>query len=585
MYGIYDNGRRYTIVSGASLTGLYAADGSYNIVLDDPTYKGVYHPCGAFRVNSNASIQQVYDPSGAYYLSTFLIPSWVVNQANLPDQAFDFTRDRSWSKANNTSSTTSSLLTVSRASVGYVNDSLGNWTAVNANLPRLSDLGLLVEESRTNSIRNNSMQGAVAGVIGSGGALPTNWTTPTTPTGLTRTVSLATINGIDTVAINFAGTAGSTAVVSISNETVGQIAASYGQTWSSSMFLQVSQDDPALTQLQLAAQGTNGASQVESNVTNVYPGRLTFQRVSNHVTLNNVATTNIRTNLVTNSIASGTPINFTIVLGWPQTENNNINSTVASAVKAADGTAGIDGTAVYALTGGTGTQATLNVTWAGGVMTVNSVASAGSYTVLPPSPATLTYVSGTATGWTGATVTLTPTNNAASAFVTSPIRTTSVAATRNADAVTLTSPPAFGAAYSMYAVWTPQAPITGLVAQTAIQLDDGTNIQRSLMRRAASTGRALAATVGGTGVNTSPVTVFAQNVQTKWAFALDATSQDFTADGVDSGQTGPRTLPNTPTVVRIGATASPLEFANGFFGYLGVWTSRVPNAQLVSVTT
>jgi hypothetical protein len=61
-----------TTVSGSSRTGLFAADGSLNIVLDDAVYKGLYHPCGALRVNSDTTTQRTYDPSGAYYLGTLL---------------------------------------------------------------------------------------------------------------------------------------------------------------------------------------------------------------------------------------------------------------------------------------------------------------------------------------------------------------------------------------------------------------------------------------------------------------------------------------------------------------------------------
>src|ERR1700733_11295724 len=42
-------------------------------------------------------------------------------------------------------------LTTSRASVGYANDSAGNWYQFGNNVPRITNLGLKVEESRTNS--------------------------------------------------------------------------------------------------------------------------------------------------------------------------------------------------------------------------------------------------------------------------------------------------------------------------------------------------------------------------------------------------------------------------------------------------
>jgi hypothetical protein len=75
MPGIYDaNGTiATTVVNGLSRTGLYAADGSVNIVLDDVTSKGAYHPCGALRVNSSNGTT-TYDATGAYYTNHLLGP-------------------------------------------------------------------------------------------------------------------------------------------------------------------------------------------------------------------------------------------------------------------------------------------------------------------------------------------------------------------------------------------------------------------------------------------------------------------------------------------------------------------------------
>src|SRR5215467_10750232 len=45
---------------------------------------------------------------------------------------------------------TSFLTTVRAAPPAYAVDSSGNWTSFGANVPRITNLGLLVEESRTN---------------------------------------------------------------------------------------------------------------------------------------------------------------------------------------------------------------------------------------------------------------------------------------------------------------------------------------------------------------------------------------------------------------------------------------------------
>jgi hypothetical protein len=57
-----DGQQMTTIVDGSTLTGLHAADGSYNIVINTSTTPvGLFHPCGAY----NAFV--VTDPSAGYY--------------------------------------------------------------------------------------------------------------------------------------------------------------------------------------------------------------------------------------------------------------------------------------------------------------------------------------------------------------------------------------------------------------------------------------------------------------------------------------------------------------------------------------
>lgn len=67
---------RVTVVSGSTLTGLYAADGSYNVVVvsSSATPVGLYHTCGAIRVVETASGLGVYAPNGAWYVTgTFVL--------------------------------------------------------------------------------------------------------------------------------------------------------------------------------------------------------------------------------------------------------------------------------------------------------------------------------------------------------------------------------------------------------------------------------------------------------------------------------------------------------------------------------
>lgn len=90
----------------------------------------------------------------------------------------------------------------------------GKLRTVAANVPRIDYdpvtgkcLGLLVEESRSNMVANNGTSGAVVGVLGSGGSLPTGWSAPTS-NGLTAEVlSIGVEDGIPYIDVRFYGTA------------------------------------------------------------------------------------------------------------------------------------------------------------------------------------------------------------------------------------------------------------------------------------------------------------------------------------------------------------------------------------------
>jgi hypothetical protein len=99
----------------------------------------------------------------------------------------------------------------------------------------LAAQGLLIEESRTNSIRNSTMQGAVAGTPGT---LPTNWSTSGLGTVTQEVVGVGTQNGINYIDLRFSGTT-STAQLSLRLEQTIGIAAANGQTWSYSLWQSV----------------------------------------------------------------------------------------------------------------------------------------------------------------------------------------------------------------------------------------------------------------------------------------------------------------------------------------------------------
>lgn len=85
---------------------------------------------------------------------------------------------------------------------------------------------------------------------------------------------------------------------------------------------------------------------------------------------------------------------------------------ITAAAKVTSGLGGADGTAIYSVDGGTSTTAAkLNLVWLNGSMVIQSVADPGNYSVLPSGTITLTYVSGTASGWSSPKPTITITSS------------------------------------------------------------------------------------------------------------------------------------------------------------------------------
>src|SRR5262245_29452638 len=153
-----------------------------------------------------------------------LTPPWVFNNATID---LDFVNNRYFGPAQ---------IACSRASVGYASDAGGTWLSFANNVARITNKGLLIEESRTNGIRNNSMQGAAAGTPGT---LPTNWTYLVTNGLSIQVVGTGTELGVDYADLRIFGTPSATGDVRLAFEGNTQIAASVGQTWAQSAFIKV----------------------------------------------------------------------------------------------------------------------------------------------------------------------------------------------------------------------------------------------------------------------------------------------------------------------------------------------------------
>ncbi len=139
----------------------------------------------------------------------------------------------------NTPETIASNLTDTHPAAHLMPDKDGNYVskAINDNC-RQDGVGLQATPStRTNSLRNNSMAGVVAG---NPGTLPTNWIVAGGAAGLSREIiGSGTANGLPYFDVRFFGTTSGAGSYGIQFEGSTQIVAASAQVWASSVFASV----------------------------------------------------------------------------------------------------------------------------------------------------------------------------------------------------------------------------------------------------------------------------------------------------------------------------------------------------------
>src|SRR5581483_3562195 len=127
-------------------------------------------------------------------------PPFVPRLGNIPANIFGNCKTSSFHGLSGVSA-----LANTRSTVAYEDDASGNWNQFGIGVTRSTGKGCLIESvQRTNSLRTSDMTGAVAG---SPGTLPNNWTQTSAPTGLTRTITLGSSIGFNSITINWTGTA------------------------------------------------------------------------------------------------------------------------------------------------------------------------------------------------------------------------------------------------------------------------------------------------------------------------------------------------------------------------------------------
>jgi len=223
---------------------------------------------------------------------------------------------------------------------GTAVDSNGNWRSFAANTPRIMPgTGLLIEESRTNGIRNNTMQGAS---IGTPGVTPSNWLLRNN-TGLsTQVVAVGTNQGINTMDLRFFGTASGAGVLGINFEASTIIAAVTGQAWAQTAFIAIVGGTTTNTgTVSLGTdEDTSGGVFIRSNLGTV-PLTSTLTRVTNLFTTGGGVTTAFVLPYFQLAVNGAGAVDITLRIGWPQLElgafaTSPIPTTSAAVTRATD---------------------------------------------------------------------------------------------------------------------------------------------------------------------------------------------------------------------------------------------------------
>lgn len=230
-------------------------------------------------------------------------------------------------------------ITFTRASTASYTDAGGVMRSAAVNQPRwdfnpatLALNGLLIEEARTNIIRNNT---AVGAVVGTPGTLPTTGWSVFSANGLaTNVVGFGTSNGIAYVDLRFVGTTTGTFYV-LALDSAGAVASS-GQVWTASLYHALVGGSLAnVTLVSLDHRFTGGTVPQQ-----IFTPTATLTRAVHTATAGASVTLDVPAIQI--QFANGVPIDLTLRLGLPMLElgghaSSAIPTAGAAVTRAADG--------------------------------------------------------------------------------------------------------------------------------------------------------------------------------------------------------------------------------------------------------
>ena len=230
---------------------------------------------------------------------------------------------------------------VARNDIKNVVDENGDLSQVAVNVPSFeynangTYKGLLVESTSQNEIRNSEGGGSTNGVVGSGGALPTNWGTAGLNGIAVEIIGTGTEKGVEYVDIKFSGTATSTGQFSLRFDSISQITAAQNEFWSSSVFMKYTDQtaNPESVSLGIQQFDSTPTFLAADSQTITLTDTLTRYKYEN-VELDNASTASI-INTVFFGITNTESYNFTVRFGLPQLEESKCVTSVIKTTSAA----------------------------------------------------------------------------------------------------------------------------------------------------------------------------------------------------------------------------------------------------------